>query len=95
MRWKLVTSVVLSAVSIFSQVVGLACASSGASTTAAGAHVNRALTSIAGGVSVLAIVLAIPAVVLAIMGWRGQRRWVRVPVLCVSLAALLWSLLIV
>jgi hypothetical protein len=95
MRWKPITSVTLSVVSICAQFVGLSCASSGAITVARGGQVNRSFASIAGVASTLAIVLSLLALALAAVSRPREPRWARVSVLCLAVGALVWSLVTV
>jgi hypothetical protein len=62
---------------------------------ARGGQANRSLMSVAGAVSILAIVLAVVAVLLAINAWRNERRSVRWTILLLAVGAVLWLLVTV
>ncbi|MGA2253023.1 MAG: hypothetical protein ABSG53_00040 [Thermoguttaceae bacterium] len=86
MRWNAVASVVLSVVSICVQAVELSCA-----TIMVGKGHDRPFASW------VAIVLALLALSLAVIGIAQPReeQWVRVLVLCLAVGALLYSLYVV
>jgi hypothetical protein len=85
MRWKAVTSVALSGVSICAQAVELSCAA-----IMVGKGHDRPFASW------VAIVFALLALSLAVIGIARPReqQWVRVLVLCLAVGALFWSLVV-
>jgi hypothetical protein len=95
MKRKSVASAVCSALSIGAQFLGLSCASSVAVVAASGGEVPRTVLTAIDLIWMLAIPLALVAVVLAGLSWSKESQWVRVPVLCLSGGAVLWSLVMV
>jgi hypothetical protein len=95
MRWKSVVSLVLSVVSICAQTIALSYASSGMTTVASGGQAPGNAARIADFGSTLAMILAPVAVISAVVAWPKESPWVRVFVLCLSVGAVLWSLIIV
>jgi hypothetical protein len=95
MGWKPIASMVLSAVSIGAQGIGMSCASSGAITAAKGGLVSRTLILAADIASSLGIVLALLAVTLAAMPWPEERPRGRVLVWCLAVVAMLMWLVLV
>ena len=92
---KPLASMAISVVSICVQAIGLSFASSGAVAVAKRGQVNRALPSVAGAASALAIVLALLALSLAVVSWPKEPPWSRALAFCLAVGALLWSLLVV
>ena len=88
-------STILAVISIGVQIIGLSCASSTAIAVANRVHGPRGVASVASAASVLAFLLALLALAFAVISWSEQPRWRRLFVLCLSIGALLWSLIIV
>jgi hypothetical protein len=92
---KSLASAACAVVSMGAKFIALSSASSAAGAAATGGLVSRNAVRIAESADALAILLALLALVLAVLAWPKEKPWVRVPVLCLSLGAALWSLVMV
>ena len=95
MKWKSVVSLVLSVASICAHTIGLSYASLGLTAVASGGHAPENAARIAGFGTTLAMILAPVAMICAVVAWPKESFWVRMFVLCLSVGAVLWSLIIV
>jgi hypothetical protein len=95
MRWKSIASAVLSLISLCCQAIGSSAASAGMTAMAEGGQASHRLTSVSGAATLLAILLAVAATALAVISWPNESRSVRLFIACLSLAALVSSLIVV
>jgi len=95
MSGKSIASLVLSLASIGAEFLGLSCASSAMVVSARGGQVSQSVLTVAGVGSGLAMCLALLALALAVLSWSKESPWARVLVLCLSVGAVLWSLVMV